>query len=235
MSQLARQVMVLHREEGYLRFALPAALRTSPALAAIEAALLRLPGVRRAAGDVRHGKLAVHFDPHACGTRQVALALDAALAALPPATDAPSGSARRTAADVPARADASPALTRLRQRAVAWARVLGHRAQAARHLLQAKLARPAAGPAGDERTPLLGRVIDPSLINERTAINFLNDVLAFYLIRTHWDLITQRWLREPLRHGNAWLAVFYLTFLLVRYRKQVARAPRALPAPETTP
>lgn len=218
MSQLARQVMVLHREEGYLRFALPAALRTPPALAAIEAALLRLPGVRRAAGDVRHGKLAVHFDPHACGTRQVALALDAALAA-----------------DAPARADASPALTRLRQRAVAWARVLGHRAQAARHLLQAKLARPAAGPAGDERAPLLGRVIDPSLINERTAINFLNDVLAFYLIRTHWDLITQRWLREPLRHGNAWLAVFYLTFLLVRYRKQVARAPRALPAPETTP
>lgn len=234
MSQLARQVMVLHREEGYLRFALPAALRTPPALAAIEAALLRLPGVRRAAGDARHGKLAVHFDPHACGTRQVALALDAALDALPPAASTPSGSARH-AAEAPARTSASFALMHLRQRAVAWASSLGHRAQAARHLLQARLVQPATDPAGEDRAPLLGRVIDPSLINERTVINFLNDVLAFYLIRTHWDLITQRWLREPLRHGNAWLAVFYLTFLLVRYRKQVARAPRALPAPEGTP
>ena len=60
-----------------------------------------------------------------------------------------------------------------------------------------------------------------SAISEKAVINFLNDLVAFYLVRVHWDLITQRWLREPLRFRNAWLTVFYLVFLLVRYRKLV--------------
>ena len=63
-------------------------------------------------------------------------------------------------------------------------------------------------------------------------INFANDIVAFYLIRVHWNLITQHWIKAPLQHGSAWLTVFYLTFLLVRYRKGAAPAPaKALPAP----
>jgi hypothetical protein len=62
-----------------------------------------------------------------------------------------------------------------------------------------------------------------SALTEKAITNFLNDLLAFYLIRVHWDLITQRWLREPLKYRNAWLTVFYLVFLLVRYRKAVAK------------
>jgi hypothetical protein len=58
-----------------------------------------------------------------------------------------------------------------------------------------------------------------SALTEQAIINFLNDLLAFYLIRVHWDLITQRWLREPLKFRYAWLTIFYLVFLLVRYRK----------------
>ena len=42
---------------------------------------------------------------------------------------------------------------------------------------------------------------------------------AFYLIKAHWDLITKRWLQQPLAHSNAWMTTFYLVFLLVRYRK----------------
>ena len=59
----------------------------------------------------------------------------------------------------------------------------------------------------------------PALLDEKAIINFLNDLLAFYLIRVHWDLITQRWLREPLKFRYAWLTIFYPVFLLVRYRK----------------
>lgn len=54
---------------------------------------------------------------------------------------------------------------------------------------------------------------------EKALLNFANDVLMFYLIRVHWRLITERWLIAPGRHLDAWLAVFYLLFLLMRFRK----------------
>lgn len=58
-----------------------------------------------------------------------------------------------------------------------------------------------------------------SALTEKAVTNFFNDIVAFYLIRTHWDLITRLWLKNPAKYGNAWLTVFYLVFLLVRYRK----------------
>ncbi len=80
-------------------------------------------------------------------------------------------------------------------------------------------------------TPLR-RAFDPALLNEKAVINFANDIVAFYLIRIHWNLITQHWIKSPLRHADAWLTVFYLTFLLVRYRKGAPRSlAKTLPAP----
>lgn len=58
-----------------------------------------------------------------------------------------------------------------------------------------------------------------SATTEKAVTNFFNDIVAFYLIRTHWDLITRLWIKNPVKYGNAWLTVFYLVFLLVRYRK----------------
>jgi hypothetical protein len=58
-----------------------------------------------------------------------------------------------------------------------------------------------------------------SALTEKAIINFFNDLVAFYLIKAHWDLITKRWLQQPLAHSNAWMTTFYLIFLLVRYRK----------------
>lgn len=73
--------------------------------------------------------------------------------------------------------------------------------------------------------------LDPVLkgaLTEKASINFLNDVLMFYLVKVHWDLITKRWMKEPLKYADAWLTTFYLVFLLVRFRKS-----RELPAPPT--
>jgi hypothetical protein len=67
--------------------------------------------------------------------------------------------------------------------------------------------------------------LQPMLANaltEKAAINFLNDLVAFYLVKVHWELISQRWLKNPVKHADAWLTVFYLMFLLVRYRKSIA-------------
>lgn len=54
---------------------------------------------------------------------------------------------------------------------------------------------------------------------EKAIIDFLNDILVLYLIKTHWTRITQQWLVKPLVHKYEWLATFYLFFLLVRSRK----------------
>lgn len=63
------------------------------------------------------------------------------------------------------------------------------------------------------------RPLVESATTEKAVTNFFNDIVAFYLIRTHWDLITRHWIKDPVKFSNAWLTVFYLVFLLVRYRK----------------
>ena len=49
--------------------------------------------------------------------------------------------------------------------------------------------------------------------------DFLVDVLVIYLVKVHWNLITQHWLRRPFRYRYQWLAVLYLIYLHVRSRK----------------
>jgi hypothetical protein len=55
---------------------------------------------------------------------------------------------------------------------------------------------------------------------EKTVIDFLNDILVLFLIKLHWNDITQHWLLKPLKYRYEWMALFYMFFLLVRSRKQ---------------
>lgn len=82
------------------------------------------------------------------------------------------------------------------------------------------------GDAGKWADRFLGGTIksrlDPVMkgaLTEKATLNFLNDVLMFYLIKVHWDLITKRWMKDPVKHADAWLTTFYLIFLLIRFRK----------------
>ena len=63
------------------------------------------------------------------------------------------------------------------------------------------------------------RPLVESATTEKAITNFFNDIVAFYLIKLHWDMIVKQWIKDPVKYGNAWLTVFYLVFLLVRYRK----------------
>ncbi|TAN49276.1 MAG: cation transporter [Methylococcaceae bacterium] len=54
---------------------------------------------------------------------------------------------------------------------------------------------------------------------ERFVLEFLNDVLVFYLTKVHWNAITTLWMRNPWRHRYEWLATFYMVYLLVRWRR----------------
>ncbi len=201
LETLARQIIVRYRGTGHTRFALPAALCEESFAVAIEDALRNLPGVYRATVYRHQGKLSVFYDPHACGLHDVARRLHGALAA--------------------------PAAHKQHQAAIASVTRRLHVAQPMQWLkekignLKAKaklLSRYAS--AQVKRKPAL-----QDILSEKSVISFLNDVVVFYLIKTHWELIMQKWLKQPLKYRNEWLATFYLVFLLVRYRKQPAKKP----------
>ncbi|MEY3807717.1 MAG: hypothetical protein RI893_693 [Pseudomonadota bacterium] len=55
---------------------------------------------------------------------------------------------------------------------------------------------------------------------EKAIVDFLNDILVLFLVKLHWNDITQHWLIKPLKHRYEWMALFYMFFLLVRSRKK---------------
>lgn len=54
---------------------------------------------------------------------------------------------------------------------------------------------------------------------EKAIIDFLNDILVLFLIRSHWDHITKLWLLNPFKYRYEWIATFYMFFLLIRSRR----------------
>lgn len=199
-DELARRIQVVHRAAGYLRLELPAELCGAAAAAAIENGLCSLPGVNQATVDQAWQRLSVRHDPALCTAPQIARHLFGLLADLP--LEAPATAASvESAESAPAAATPfglQPLLDRLQQ-------LLGLAEPAPDGSLQARL------------QPVLA-----SALTEKAIYNFLNDLVAFYLVKTHWELITKRWIKTPLAHSNAWMTVFYLVFLLVRYRKSNA-------------
>ncbi|MDP1735518.1 MAG: hypothetical protein Q8L44_14255 [Sulfuritalea sp.] len=206
-NDLARRIVVRHREAGYLRLELPAEICHAGAAEVIDSALRQVVGVYRVTLYASQRRLAVSFDAHVCTATDVARALKGCLHDLPEKASAAAPevtTAALTAKLNPALHDAA------RQARRAFANLRGQierlrHPQAAPGSLQAKL------------QPMLANAL-----SEKAIINFLNDLVAFYLVKVHWELISQRWLKDPVKNANAWLTVFYLMFLLVRYRKSIA-------------
>lgn len=205
---LARQIIVRYRGTGHTRFALPAALCEESFAAVIEESLRNLPGVYRATLYRGQGKLSVYYDPHACGLHDVARCLHGVLVA-------PAAQMQRAAtiASMTQRLHVAQPLQWLKNKT-------GNlKAKAADWKMKAKLLSQFAS-AQTQGNPML-----KGILSEKSVTNFFNDIVVFYLVKTHWELINQKWLRQPLKYRNAWLTTFYLVFLLVRYRKQSAKKP----------
>lgn len=198
-DELARRIQVVYRATGYLRLELPVELCDPAAAAAIEARLLTLPGVSQAAVDRPWQRLSVRHDAALCTAPQIARHLFGLLDCLPNETPPPEtvASAEKPVGEA-SPFGLQPLLDRLQQ-------LLGLSEPAPDGTLQARL------------QPVLA-----SALTEKAVYNFLNDLVAFYLVKTHWELITKRWIKTPLAYSNAWMTVFYLVFLLVRYRKSNA-------------
>jgi hypothetical protein len=205
---LARQVVVRYRGDGHVRFGLPALLCDEPYAVALEDSLRGLVGVYRVTLYRRQGKLSVFYDRHACSLHDVARCLHGALYA-------PAAQMQREAGI------ASVAQKLHVTRPLQWLKDKREQAQTKFIDLKTKaglLSRFAS--LQIQHQPMLQNVF-----SEKSIINFFNDIVVFYLIKAHWELITQKWLKQPFKFRNAWLSTFYLVFLLVRYRKQASKKP----------
>ena len=202
-EEWARQIVVRHREPGHLRLQLPVSLCTGPRADAIESGLRGVAGIYRATlyRDVR--KLSLRYDPHQANERDVVLALRAQLDRLP-------GPLAQALKPVGENLGLAMHDTRLKLEHGARRKLARFRLA----LMQLRQAQPKQGTLAARLQPIVA-----GALTEKAIINFLNDLLAFYLVKLHWELITKRWMRNPVAHADAWLAVFYLVYLLVRYRK----------------
>lgn len=202
-----RQVVLRHRADGYLRFDLPPGWSSGAAAAAIRQELEALDGVYRVTFHPAYDKLAIRFHPAACDLPRVARALSRSMgqAVAEGVLPACEHCAARQAEETPLSG------------AKAWAMNLGpvrwvrektqEMRQTTAALQQLSLTR-------FKRAPAILK--DP----EKALHEFLTDVVVLYLIRVHWDRITQQWLRNPIRFRYEWLAVFYLTYLMVKARQR---------------
>ncbi|CAI8745467.1 heavy-metal-associated domain-containing protein [Methylococcus capsulatus] len=188
---LKKQIILRYNGVGHVRFELPAPLCEVSARTQIKAALRALDGVYRVSLSPGSRKLSVRFDIAVCDLKVIARRLAQLV-------DAGVGQSGR----VPGRVGI------VGGRPFGWLR---EKAQEAGETLAAM--KIVAGRTL-KKSP---RLLTPA--RERGFIEFFNDVLVLYLIKLHWHLITQHWLRQPLRYRYEWMAVFYLIFLLVRSRR----------------
>ncbi len=208
VEALARSILVRHKEAGHLRLELPAELCGPARASALETGLRQMAGVYRVMLDRSSRKLSVYFDPHLASLHEVARRLRGLLDELP---DETASSAQQ--------APGMPPEERLRHTLAATREVIEDGARRVAHRIRQTvegLRQPAAqeGSLQAKLQPVLA-----GALTEKAVLNFLNDIVAFYLIKVHWDLISQRWIKDPLKFRYAWLTTFYLVFLLVRFRK----------------
>jgi hypothetical protein len=196
---LWQAMRVRHRAPGHVRFDLPPELRSPQAAAVLAAGLETVEGVYRVTVFSGAGKLSIRWFEDVRPLADIArilAGLVAEAAELVPAADGAGAEERRTWL---ARLKDLGPVRAARARYDDWkakAEVLGK-------IVALKTGKPA--PAGGEV--------------QEWVIHFLNDLVAFYLIRQHWDRIIGQWLPRPWTFRYQWMTVFYLTFLLVRYRK----------------
>ncbi len=193
---LAKQLVVRYRAAGHVRFTLPKPLCQPQPAQQLEEALQRVEGVYRVDLYGRQGKLSIRYSEGLADIKSVASALHDIVSRIeiPPAE--PTGYARYGLV----RGKTRPGIA-------GW---LEGKYQEAADTLSALRLVPHKGPGPR-----------PVLTPERRqfAVDFLTDILVLYLIKLHWGMIFNSWLRRPWQFRYEWMATFYLIFLLVRSRK----------------
>lgn len=200
---IQKEFQLRYRHDGHVRFQVP--IRACDAVVAglLTEKLAAVAGVSSVNLYRNQRKLSIRYNEKTCGFIDLARQLSDILAELEG-----HGHFESKPLIEKAKKSALGLKKRLKQTAIgSW---LKNKFQAGKETVQAATIIGKLGIKGPKAL-----IKDP----EKATLDFLNDVLVLYLIKTHWTRITQEWLVRPFVHRYEWLATFYLFFLLVRSRR----------------
>jgi hypothetical protein len=189
---LNKSITVRYRSNGHLRFDVPSRFLKGKNGLALRKGLERVQGVYRVNLDPR-GKLSIRFFDDLCDVTTVAHALDKTLSEIE--RNPPSAQALSIADEL----HDSAWIQRLfgeSKETLSAARIIFSR--------------------------LLNRGENVSGESPKLVVDFFTDVLVLWLIKSHWHLIMDHWLKRPWTYRYQWSAAVYMIFLLVRSKKPKA-------------
>ena len=200
---IQKQFVLRYRVDGHVRFQIPAQICNIDGAKALTDGISGIDGVYRVNLYRNQQKLSIRFNESFCDFKSLARQLFHLLAEL-----------EKKGALTPKLASKSAlwkdkAKAKLEDfKATRWAK---EKFDDAKETVQAAKI---IGKMGMKKPTAF--VKDP----EKAIIDFLNDILVLFLIKLHWNDITQNWLVKPLKYRYQWMALFYMFFLLVRSRKK---------------
>jgi hypothetical protein len=200
---IQKEFVLRYRVDGHVRFQIPAQICNADAAKAITDGLSEIAGVNRVNLYRSQQKISIRFNESVCDFKSLAKQLFHLLADL-----------EKKGALKP-KPVSKPALWKEKVKsklddfkAARWVKDkfgdAKETVQAAKVITKLGMKKPTAF------------MRDP----EKAIIDFLNDILVLFLIKLHWNDITQNWLVKPLKYRYEWMALFYMFFLLVRSRKR---------------
>jgi len=200
---IQKEFVLRYRVDGHVRFQIPAQICNADGAKAVSDGIYGIDGVHRVNLYRSQQKLSIRFNESVCDFKSLAKQLFDLLADL------------EKKGDLKPKPVSKSALWKEKARsklddfkATRWAKEkfgdAKETVQAAKVITRLGMKKPKAF------------MKDP----EKTIIDFLNDILVLFLVRLHWNDITQHWLVKPFKHRYEWMALFYMFFLLVRSRKQ---------------
>lgn len=205
IMSIQKQCVLRHRAEGHVRFQLPTQLCQKGVAENFAAKIKAIDGVYRVSFYARQGKVSIRFQETVCDFKQLVQKLFELIDEFEKSgkliiqTEKKQSVVTKLSAKVSEKTEKFAATRWLKSKAVEAKETL----QAAKIITKLTLKKPNS------------LIKDP----EKAIIDFLNDILVLFLIRTHWDHITKLWLLNPFRYRYEWLATFYMFFLLIRSRR----------------
>lgn len=201
---IQKEFILRYRDDGHVRFQVPEQASREKIAGLITAQIVAIEGVYAVRLYRGQKKLSIRFNETICNFPSLAKQLFQVLAELEQ-----QGCFESQKLAELSRSNRSVLKQRLENTGIS--RWFGEKFQAAKETVQAakiigKLT--TKGPKALVKNP------------EKATIDFLNDILVLYLIKVHWNRITQEWLVKPFVHRYEWMAVFYLFYLLVRSRRK---------------
>ena len=200
---IQKAFILRYRSEGHIRFQVPSEICQAHLAKALTDGLLAIDGVYRVQLYRSQQKLSIRYQESVCDFQALAKQLYQLLNDLEKAEPKPETVSSRFNTW---REKAKHKFQNLK--ATRWAKEKYTDAQET--VQAAKI----IGKLGMKKPQAF--IADP----EKAAIDFFNDILVIFLIKLHWEDITQKWLLKPLKHRYEWMALFYMFFLLVRSRRK---------------